>query len=139
MSTEETSWIYSQIFKEILYDIKEEDRANVKEFCKDLYINENTFDLIATQRQLIEEYDSLRVTTADSNPYVALGNLLLDKKDYDRAEHFYLKGLETEKDNGSSQMKILTQLSRVSVGKNQLDQARKYQAQANAIKEQHPT
>ncbi len=131
------SWIYSQILKETLSEINENDWETVKNYCQDLYIHKNTFDLILKDRTLIEDYDSLCEMTIDSNSFIALANLLLDKKDYDRAEQFYLKDLELENDTGLHQVKILNKLSQLFAKKNQLDKAKQYYQQANAIKQQY--
>lgn len=73
-------------------------------------MKENTYDCITTQRDLIEEFDSLRVMILNSNPYVSLGNLMVEKKDYQRAEHFYSQALPLENENWSNQIKILNNL-----------------------------
>jgi tetratricopeptide (TPR) repeat protein len=93
--------------------------------------------LILTDRTLIEDYDSLCEMTIDSDSFIALANLLLDKKDYDRAEQFYLKDPELENDIGLHQVKILNKLSQLFAKKNQFDKAKKYYQQANAIKQQY--
>lgn len=98
-------WIYSQIFKEILLEIKEDERLKVKEYCKDIYTNENTYHYITTRRDLIEEFDSLRVMILNLNPYVSIGNLMVEKKDYQRAEQFYSQALSLKTDN-TGQIKL---------------------------------
>lgn len=132
MDEEEMRWIYCQLFREIVAPMKEDEQKKIKEFCPELVTDENTFDLIGTRRQLVDEYDSLTGTIQDSNPLFSLANLLLEKKDYQKAEHFYQQVLQTEEANQQRQLNLLHKLAQIYTKTNQSD---KLQQCRNRIKE----
>ena len=121
MDEEEMSWIYCQLFREIFALMEEDEQKKIKEFCPELVTNENTFDLIGTRKQLVDEYESLTGTIQDSNPLFSLANLLLEKKDYQKAEYFYQQVLQREEANWQRQINLFYKLVQIYTKTNQSD------------------
>jgi tetratricopeptide (TPR) repeat protein len=136
--------MYSQIFKELLSQIKASDRSKIISYCSDLYTEEDTYDLIATNPQLMNLTDYMRTKIKDENPLVALGRLMLEMGSYDRAEYFYLEGLPIEKNNSLRQAAILNNLGKIYHDQDKYDQALEYyedavKIQRNYFPEDHST
>lgn len=134
---EAARWIYCQIFKEIYYTMPENGRPAIKEYCEDLYTEEDTFNLIGTRKQLIEEYEWLSEACKNSNPLIALGNLMVEICDYERAEYFFTKAHSSESDTWSRRVEILNDLWNACWKFNQRDQAQLFREQAKKLTEQN--
>jgi len=136
--------MYSQLFKELLSEIKGNDRSKVISNCPDLYTEEDTYNLIATNPQLMNLTDYMREKIKDENPLVALGRLMLEMGSYNRAEYFYLQALPIEKNNSIRRAAILNNLGKIYHDQDKYDQALEYyeesvKIQRNYFPEDHST
>ncbi|CAF1516568.1 unnamed protein product, partial [Adineta steineri] len=59
--------MYSQLFKEFLSQMSENDRSTVISFCPDLYTNDNLSDLISTNPELLNRTNIMRKKLIDEN------------------------------------------------------------------------
>ena len=136
-SKEVAQLMYRQLFKELLAQTKENDRSNMISYCSDLYTEENIYDLIAINPELINLTDYMRRKIKDENPLLAMGRLMLEMGSYDHAEYFYLKALPTEVHSWIRQAAVLNNLGKVYEEQNKYDKALEYYEKAIQLQRQH--
>jgi tetratricopeptide (TPR) repeat protein len=134
---EDAYLMYSQLFQELLSQMQETDRSEVISYCLDLYTEENTYDLIAANPQLLALTDYMRAQIQDENPLFALARLMSEIGSYDRAEYFYLKTLPTEKANWIRQAAVLNNLGKIYNDQDKSDQALEYYEKAVKLQRQY--
>ena len=129
--------MYSQLFKELLSQMNENDRSNIISYCSDLYTEENLQDLIDTNPQLMNLTNYMREKIKDENPLFALGRLMLEMGSYERAEYFYLKALPTEQHDWIRQAALLNNLGKVYQEQEKHTKALEYYEKAVKIQREH--
>jgi tetratricopeptide (TPR) repeat protein len=129
--------MFSQLFKEILVRMNENDRSKIISYCPDLYTEDDIYDLITKNPQLFNLTNYMREKIEDENPLFALGRLMLEMGSYDRAEYFYLKALPTEGHNWIRQAALLNNLGKVYQEQDKYDQALEYYEKAVKLQREH--
>lgn len=134
---EDAHLMSSQLFKELLLQMNENERSEIISYCPDLYTEENIADLIAINPQLNDLTNYMREKIQDDNPFFAMGRLMLEMGLYERAEYFYLKTLPKEKENWIRQAAVLNNLGKIYHDQDKLDKALEYYEKAMKLQRQY--
>ncbi|CAF0814443.1 unnamed protein product [Adineta steineri] len=129
--------MYSQLFKEFLSQMSENDRSTVISFCPDLYTNDNLSDLISTNPELLNRTNIMRKKLIDENPTVSMGRLMLEMGSYDRAEYLYFKAIHQEKNNWKRLTVVYNNLANVYYKEGKYDKALTYYHKSLSIQQKH--